>query len=82
AEIIEAELDLPRKAFSYLRSHGSVDQKHIGDYERIVNRLDREDDRQAVVHAARVFFKLYGDVFRQLPRAIPAVSSHEIKVVA
>jgi hypothetical protein len=46
-----------------------VDQKHIGDYERIVNRLDDAADRSAVLHAARVFFRLYGDVFRQLPRA-------------
>ena len=71
ATIIRSELDLPAAAFSYLRSHGSVDQKHIGDYERIVNRLDDEADRCAVLHAARVFYRLYGDVFRQLPRALP-----------
>jgi pyrroloquinoline quinone (PQQ) biosynthesis protein C len=81
AEIIERELGLPRSAFSYLRSHGSVDQKHIGDYERIVNRLELDDDRQAVVHAARVFFGLYGDVFRQLPRAV-AEAGNPIKDVA
>lgn len=69
AEIVERELGLPRRAFTYLRSHGNVDVKHIGDYERIVNRLDRAEDREAVVHAARMFFKLYGDVLRQLPRA-------------
>lgn len=69
AGIIEQQLGLPRAAFSYLRSHGSVDQKHIGDYERIVNRLDEDGDREAVVHAARVFFKLYGDIFRSLPGA-------------
>ena len=82
AEIIERELGLPRSAFSYLRSHGSVDQKHIGDYERIVNRLETEDDRQAVVHAAKVFFRLYGDVFRQLPRADSAAPSRPVRDVA
>jgi len=74
AEIIQRELGLPRAAFSYLRSHGSVDQKHIGDYERIVNRLDTDEDRAAVIHAARVFFRLYADVFRQLPRALKEVA--------
>jgi len=69
AEIIQRELGLPRAAFSYLRSHGSVDIKHIGDYERIVNRLDSDADREAVIHAARVFFKLYRDIFLGLPRA-------------
>jgi pyrroloquinoline quinone (PQQ) biosynthesis protein C len=71
ATIIRRELGLPAAAFTYLRSHGSVDQKHIGDYERIVNRLDDAADRDAVLHAARAFFRLYGDVFRQLPRAVP-----------
>ncbi len=82
AEIIERELGLPRSAFSYLRSHGSVDQKHICDYERIVNRLEFEDDRRAVIHAARAFFRLYGDVFRQLPRADVDTQSHEVRDVA
>lgn len=69
ADVIQRELGLPRAAFSYLRSHGSVDIKHIGDYERIVNRLGSDEDRSAVVHAAQVFFRLYGDIFRDLPRA-------------
>jgi pyrroloquinoline quinone (PQQ) biosynthesis protein C len=69
ADIIQSELGLPRAAFSYLRSHGSVDQKHIGDYERIVNRFDNAEDRHAVLHAARAFFRLYRDVFVALPRA-------------
>lgn len=80
ATIIRRELGLPAAAFSYLRSHGSVDRKHIGDYERIVNRLDVEDDRRAVLHAARVFFRLYGDIFRQLPRA--AARPDQVREVA
>lgn len=82
ADIIERQLGLPRSAFRYLRSHGSVDLKHIDDYARIVNRLDRDEDRQAIVHAARVFFKLYGDVFRQLPRATDESLTKPIKDVA
>jgi pyrroloquinoline quinone (PQQ) biosynthesis protein C len=69
AEIIRQELDLPQKAFSYLDSHGSLDQEHIGTYEEIVNRLDDARDRAAVVHSAKAFFKLYADVFASLPRA-------------
>jgi pyrroloquinoline quinone (PQQ) biosynthesis protein C len=71
AEIIQAGLGLPDRAFSYLRSHGSVDVKHIGDFERLVNRFDHPDDRAAVVHCARIVSKLYGDMFRSLPRAVP-----------
>ena len=37
-----------------------------GFYERLMNQLDDEDDRRAVIHAAKRFYKLYGDVFRTL----------------
>ena len=66
AETIETSLGLPRNAFSYLRSHGDLDIEHIGVYERLMNQLDDEDDRRAVIHAAKRFYKLYGDVFRTL----------------
>lgn len=82
ADIIQSALKLPRSAFSYLRSHGSVDQKHIGDFERIVNRLGHGDDRNAVTHAAKRFFRLYGDVFRQLPRAAEFATDQPIGEVA
>jgi pyrroloquinoline quinone (PQQ) biosynthesis protein C len=82
AEIIRREVGLPGAAFSYLRSHGSVDQKHIGDYERIVNRLDDEQDRRAVLHATRVFFRLYGDIFRELPRAGTKLANDRVREVA
>lgn len=81
AEIIQARLGLPDRAFSYLLSHGSVDVKHIGEFERLVNRLDAPDDRAAVLHCARVVFKLYGDMFRSLPRAA-ATSAIAVKEVA
>lgn len=69
AGIVQQELGLPRRAFSYLLSHGSLDQEHIGTYEKIVNRLDDPNDCAAVVHCANAFFKLYSDVFESLPRA-------------
>lgn len=66
AETIEHTLGLPRNAFSYLRSHGDLDIEHTGFYEQLMNRLEDEDDRRAVIHAAKRFYKLYGDVFRTL----------------
>jgi hypothetical protein len=69
AEIIMRELALPRRAFSYLLSHGSLDVGHVEGFAALVNRLDSAADRAAVLHCARVMFRLYGDVFRGLPRA-------------
>jgi len=67
AGVIKTTLNLPDTAFSYLRSHGSLDVGHVGFYEGLMNRLEQPEDRQAVIHAARVFYKLYGDIFRSLP---------------
>jgi hypothetical protein len=67
AEIIQARLGLPAQAFSYLTSHGSLDLEHIKLFKGLMNRLDDAGDRRAVIHTARVVYRLYGDVFRSLP---------------
>ena len=68
AAAIRDATGLPENALRYLTSHGSLDQLHIKTYERLVNRLDDSDDRDSVVRTARVMYRLYGDVFRSLPR--------------
>jgi pyrroloquinoline quinone (PQQ) biosynthesis protein C len=67
AAAIQRALDLPAAAFSYLTSHGSLDVQHVRTFERLVNRLEDRDDQDAVVHCARSFYRLYGDIFRALP---------------
>ena len=69
AGIIKGELGLPPQAFSYLTSHGSLDIEHIAFYEKLMNRLDEPADKAAVVHTAKVVYRLYGDMFRSLPLA-------------
>lgn len=66
AQSIEQALQLPRDAFSYLLSHGDLDVEHTGFFEGLMNRLDDPSDRAAVVHAARRFYRLYGEIFRTL----------------
>lgn len=66
ADRIQAALGLPDAAFSYLRSHGTLDQAHTQHLANLLERMEPQDQAD-VVHAARVFFKLYGDVFRALP---------------
>lgn len=67
AGIIKGELGLPPQAFSYLTSHGSLDIDHIAFYEKLMNRLEEPADKAAVVHTAKVVYRLYGDMFRSLP---------------
>ena len=66
AGVLQDKLQLPAKAFSYLTSHGSLDLEHIEFFKRLMNRLDDEDHKAAVVHTARVVYRLYGDIFRNL----------------
>jgi hypothetical protein len=62
-------LRLPAEAFTYLTSHGALDQEHIRFFERLVNRLDSLEDQRDVLHTARVVYRLYADMFRGLPVA-------------
>ena len=66
ARALQRWLELPPAAFTYLSSHGELDIAHTRLFESLVNRLDAADDRSAIIHCARVFYHLYGDVFRAL----------------
>jgi pyrroloquinoline quinone (PQQ) biosynthesis protein C len=67
ASVLSPSLDLPKKAFTYLTSHGSLDISHMDDFRALVNRLDDPADRAAVIDSAQRFLRLYGDVIRALP---------------
>ena len=67
ADRIQQSLGLPNAAFSYLRSHGSLDVSHIAHFQSLMDRLESAADRGAVIRRARVFYRLYGDIFRALP---------------
>jgi pyrroloquinoline quinone (PQQ) biosynthesis protein C len=72
ADRIQQALALPVTAFTYLRSHGELDQEHIQDLGSILERLTDEDDRVAVLRCARGIYWLYGHVFRGLDDVAPA----------
>lgn len=67
ADRIQRELGLPDAAFSYLRSHGSLDQAHTAHFEMLMDDITDPGDQGDIVHAAGMFYRLYGDVFRSLP---------------
>ena len=65
-EKIMQHLNLPKKAFSYLLSHGSLDISHVTFYESLMNQITDKSDQALVIHAAKMFYKLYGDVFKDV----------------
>jgi hypothetical protein len=72
ADRIKSTLQLPTQAFSYLRSHGELDQEHVGDLESILGRLTDAEDREAVIRCAKGVFWLYGNMFRGLEADVAA----------
>jgi len=66
AEEIRANLGLPDAAFTYLASHGELDKEHMAFFRRTIDRLTEREDQAAVIEAARMFYRLYGDIFRAL----------------
>ena len=67
AEKIQLSLELPKQAFTYLASHGSLDIEHMGFFEKLMNQVEDADDQQAIIHMANMMYRLYGDVFRSIP---------------
>ncbi len=65
-EKLMQSLNLPKKAFSYLLSHGSLDISHVSFYESLVNQITDADDQAMLIHSAKNFYKLYGDIFRDI----------------
>lgn len=65
-ETLMQSLNLPKKAFSYLLSHGSLDISHVSFYESLVNQITDKHDQAVLIHSAKVFYKLYGDIFRTI----------------
>lgn len=74
AALLHKHLDLPTTAFSYLNSHGTLDVEHLGDFERLVNRLEQAD-QDTIVHCAKMFFHLYGNVLRGIDTEAGAIDA-------
>ena len=66
AASIARSTGLPKKAFSYLTSHGALDIAHVKFFEGLMNKINDENDRRLIVHCARNFYHLYGDVYRSV----------------
>lgn len=66
AKKIQGALKLPSNAFSYLISHGSLDQDHIKFFEGLMNKITDPDEQAVIIHSSKSFYYLYGNVFREL----------------
>lgn len=79
AATIQGRLNLPKEAFSYLFSHGSLDIGHMDSYRKLMNQLESPEDKAAVIHASKVVYRLYADMFRGLPRSTGEKTPREVQ---
>lgn len=66
ADAIRSSLGLEKNAVTYLSSHGALDVGHTDFYAELMNRVEDPQDQALIMHSAKVFYKLYGDIFREL----------------
>ena len=66
ADAIQHTLGLPDEAFSYLRSHGALDQQHVKFFEGLMNQITDLQEQDFIIRSANMFYKLYGDIFHSL----------------
>ena len=74
ADQIKEALGLPERAFTYLRSHGSIDQTHIKYLQELINRFTDPQDQALLIHSTKMFYRLYKGVFDSLIEQTEPVS--------
>lgn len=52
--------------FSYLRSHGSLDQSHVAFFRDLINGFEDPAVRRLIIGNSRIFHHLYGGIFREI----------------
>lgn len=66
AEAIRSALQLPDQAFSYLRSHGSLDIEHVKFFDSLMSKITDKAEQDIIIKSAKIFYQLYGNIFRTL----------------
>ncbi len=67
AAAVAASLNLGPESFTYLSSHGAVDQDHLVFFQRLMDEVDDPADQAAIIEVANAVFILFAEVFRAIP---------------
>jgi long-chain acyl-CoA synthetase len=67
ADAIKTSLSVSgEEGFSYLRSHGALDVEHVAFFKTLANTITDPAVQNIVVETAKIIYRLYGDIFREL----------------
>lgn len=67
AEAVAKSLGLGPASFTYLTSHGALDQDHMVFFQRLMDRVEDPGDQAAIIEVAQAVFSLFAEVFRAIP---------------
>lgn len=67
ADAVKDKLGLPKRAFSYLYSHGELDISHMKFFEETVNQITDPEDQKAIIEVAQNTFRLFANLLRAIP---------------
>ncbi len=56
------------RGFTYLTSHGAIDQDHLVFFKNLVNPIEDEEDQRAIIDTANMVYGLWGEMFAKLGR--------------
>ena len=82
ANTLQQSLELPQEAFTYLQSHGSIDEDHVVFLESVLKQFTDVRDREDIIHCAKRFYYLYAQIFRELPDKHEAALRPELRAAA
>lgn len=73
ASAVAKSLGLGARCFTYLSSHGALDQEHMAFFQRLMDEVDRPEDQAAIIEVAQGVFARFAEMFRTIPHDVAAV---------
>jgi heme oxygenase len=64
---LAASLGLGPECFTYLSSHGELDQEHLQHFTQLTEQIQDPDDQADIIDMARQIYRLFADLFRSIP---------------
>lgn len=76
ASAVASSLGLGPECFSYLTSHGALDQEHMTFFAGLMEQVTDPADQAAIIHMARRMYGLFAGVFRSIPHTREVAHAH------
>ncbi|MDF1820624.1 MAG: iron-containing redox enzyme family protein [Alcanivoracaceae bacterium] len=77
-QVVQKTLGLPKKAFSYLFSHGALDLEHFEFFRTLMEKITDPEDQRAIVDSADMVYHLYGNMLHNIPLLAEGGKHHAV----